>query len=165
MTQDERTNILKLTRREVRCLWRAAIVAITAAALIGVGVPSAASADSERTVTVMTRNMDEGTDLDFILAANSFEELLAAVAQTYEEVVASNIPERAAALAREIRDAQPDLVGLQEATIWRTGPGFDPKPARKVAFDPLESLLEELGKLGLHYATAVTITDFDFELP
>jgi endonuclease/exonuclease/phosphatase family metal-dependent hydrolase len=166
MTQkDERTNTLKITKRAVRSLCRSAILTITAAALIGAAVPYAALADSQRTVTVMTRNMDEGTDLDFILAANSFEELLAAVAQTYEEVVASNIPERAAALAREIRDIKPDLVGLQEATIWRTGPGFDPKPARKVAFDPLESLLEELGKLGLHYATAATITDFDFELP
>jgi hypothetical protein len=46
----------------------------------------------ERTVTVMTRYVDEGTDLDFILAAGSIDELLAAVAQTYEEVVVSNIP-------------------------------------------------------------------------
>ena len=119
----------------------------------------------EKTVTVMTRNVDEGTDLDFILAAGTFDELLAAVGQTYEQVVASNIPERAAALAREIRDAQPDLVGLQEVSIWRTGPLFDPKPARRVAFDPLKSLLEELERLGLHYDPLTIVTDFDFELP
>jgi endonuclease/exonuclease/phosphatase family metal-dependent hydrolase len=116
----------------------------------------------------MTQNVDEGTDLDFILAAaagGTFVDLLAAVAQTYEEVVASNIPERAAALAREIRDTQPDLVGLQEVSIWRTGPLFDPKPARKVAFDPLKSLLEELERLGLQYEVVAIVTDFDFELP
>lgn len=119
----------------------------------------------ERTVTVMTRNVDEGTDLDFILAAGDFGELLTAVADTYEEVIASNIPERAAALALEIRDAQPDLVGLQEVSIWRTGPLFDPHPARKVAFDPLKSLLEKLESMGLHYEPVAIVTDFDFELP
>jgi len=144
---------------------RATVISIVVPALIGVGAPFTASAGSERSVTVITRNVDEGTDLDFILAATTFDELLAAVADTYQEVVDSNIPERAAALAREIRDAQPDLVGLQEVSIWRTGPLFDPKPARKVAFDPLKSLLDELDRLGLHYETVATVTDFDFELP
>jgi endonuclease/exonuclease/phosphatase family metal-dependent hydrolase len=149
-------------------MWRSTIITIVAAALSGVGAPFITSANSRPVITVMTRNVDEGTDLDFILAAaagGTFDDLLAAVAQTYEEVAASNIPERAAALAREIRDSQPDLVGLQEVSIWRTGPLFDPKPARKVAFDPLKSLLEELERLGLHYEPVAIVTDFDFELP
>jgi endonuclease/exonuclease/phosphatase family metal-dependent hydrolase len=168
MNEGKRERKLTLTKGAVRCLWRATFIAIVAAALIGVGAPFTTSADSQRIVTVMTRNVDEGTDLDFILAAaaaGTFDDLLAAVALTYEEVAASNIPERAAALAREIRDAQPDLVGLQEVSIWRTGPLFDPRPARKVAFDPLRSLLEELDRLGLHYAPVAIVTDFDFELP
>lgn len=158
---------IRLTRmtRMVRSLWRSAILSIVVAALIGAGAPPKVSADSQRIVKVMTRNVDEGTDLDFILAAGSFDDLLAAVAQTYEEVVDSNIPERAAALAREIKDEQPDFVGLQEVSIWRTGPLFDPKPARRVAFDPLESLLDELEKLDLHYEPVAIVTDFDFELP
>lgn len=142
------------------------LIAVLIAAILaaGSGFPSQAS-QSGKAVTVMTRNVDEGTDLDFILAAQTFDDLVAAVAQTYEEVVASNIPERAAAIVREIRDTQPDLVGLQEVSIWRTGPLFDPKPARKVAFDPLKSLLDELEALGLHYETFAIVTDFDFELP
>ena len=154
-----------LMKQAVRCLWRITILIIIAAAIIGVNTPVPAAADSQRTAKVMTRNMDEGTDLDFILAADSFDELLVAVGQTYEEVVASNIPERAAALAREIRDENPDIVGLQEVTLWRTGPLFDPKPARRVTFDPLESLLRELERLGLHYEPVAVITNFDFELP
>ena len=168
MNARTRKRKLTLTKGALRCLWQITIIIIVAVALIGVGAPFTISADSQRVVKVMTRNVDEGTDLDFILAAaagGTFDDLLAAVAQTYEEVAASNIPERAAALALEIRDAQPDLVGLQEVSIWRTGPLFDPRPARRVAFDPLKSLLNELDRLGLHYETVAIVTDFDFELP
>ena len=165
MNEGRRKSRPTTTKRMIRGLGHAAVLSVLIAALIGAGAPYHASADSQRMVSVMTRNVDEGTDLDFILAAGSFEDLLSAVADTYEEVAASNIPERAAALAREIKDAQPDLVGLQEVSILRTGPLFDPRPARKVAFDPLKSLLEELERLGQHYETVAIVTDFDFELP
>lgn len=168
MNEGKRKRNLTLTKGAVRRQWRATIIVIVAAALIGVGAPFTISADNQRVVKVMTRNVDEGTDLDFILAAaagGTFDDLVVAVGQTYEEVIASNIAERAAALAREISDAQPDLVGLQEVTVWRTGPLFDPKPARRVAFDPLRSLLEELDMLGQHYEPVAIVKDFDFELP
>lgn len=157
-----------LIRRVARQLMRTTIMSVVVLALVGVSAPFTAFGGSQRIVKVMTRNVDEGTDLDYILAAlegGSFDDLLAAVARTYEEVVASNIPERAAALAQEIRDQQPDLVGLQEVSIWRTGPFLDPRPARKVAFDPLESLLEELERQGLHYEPVADVEEFDFELP
>lgn len=163
MTEGKRKRRLTLTKGTVRCLCRAAIITIVAAALIGVGAPFTTSADSQRFVTVMTRNVDEGTDLDFILAAGSFDELLVAVAETYQEVVDSKIPERAAALAREIRNAQPDVVGLQEVTQWRIGPLGG--PAGEVTFDLLQSLLDELDGLGLHYEAIAVVEDFDFELP
>lgn len=142
---------------------RLMLAACIAALLAGGSASYSQGVGSQRPVTVMTRNVDEGTDLDFILAAGSFDELLAAVAETYEEVVASNIPERAAALALEIRDAQPDVVGLQEVTKWRTGPLGG--PADDVAFDLLQSLLDELDGLGLHYEVVAEVEDFDFELP
>jgi len=150
--------------QRIRCL-RLIVVVLTLAGVVASAGSYSKGMAVEKTVTVMTRNVDEGTDLDFILAAGSFDELLTAVGDTYQEVVASNIAERAAALAREIQSAQPDLVGLQEVSIWRTGPVFDPKPARSVAFDPLRSLLKELERLGLNYEPVAIITDFDFELP
>src|SRR5258707_1154657 len=75
-------------------------------------------------ITFMTRNMDAGTDFGPVLAAHTFPELLAGVAALYAEVQASNPPERAVAVAREIAAAQPDLVALQEVSQWRTGPLF-----------------------------------------
>lgn len=120
-------------------------------------------ADNQRLINVMTRNMDEGTDLDFVLNAATFDDLLNAAADTYLEVAASNIPERSAGIAREIQSSLPDFVGLQEVTLWRTGPLGG--PATETAFDPLQSLIDELDRLGLHYSPAAVITDFDFELP
>jgi hypothetical protein len=107
--------------------------------------------------------MDERTDLDFVLNATRFDDLLNAVADTYLEVAASKIPERAAGIAQEIRSSLPDLVGLEEASLWQTGPLGG--PATETAFDPLQSLLDEFDRLGLHYSPAAVITDFDFELP
>jgi hypothetical protein len=102
-------------------------------------VPSA----SDHTVTVMTQNMDEGTDFRLVLTATSFSGLEAAVGATYQEVQASNIPERAAAVAQEIGEAQPALVGLQEATQWLTGSPGSPQ-ATTVVYDQLQSLLDAL---------------------
>src|SRR5688572_16359 len=45
-----------------------------------------------------------------------------------ENVQDSKIPERAAAIAAEIKREKPDLVGLQEVVIWRTGSIFDSSP-------------------------------------
>ena len=73
---------LAVVVRAARWLLRMAIIPIIASALIGVGIPINAVADSQRTARVMTRNVDEGTDLDFILAAGSFDELLVAVAHS-----------------------------------------------------------------------------------
>ena len=56
---------------------------------------------------------------------------------------ASNIPVRAANLADEILAAKPDLVALQEVSIWRTGAIMQP-PAADVLYDQLD-LLTELG--------------------
>jgi endonuclease/exonuclease/phosphatase family metal-dependent hydrolase len=129
----------------------------------GLGTSYAESQGSERTVTVMTRNMDEGSDLAPVLGASTPEELLAAVADTYTEVVDSDIPQRAAAVAREIRASKPDLVGLQEVSIWWTGPLGG--PANNVTFDALQSLLLELRKLGMHYTAVAIQTNIDAEAP
>src|SRR5262245_53165608 len=105
-------------------------------------------ADSVRVSTVMTYNVDEGTDLAPVLSATTLEELLKAVAEVCLEVQASNIPERAAGIAREIEATRPDLIGLQEMSKWLTGPLGSPPPTT-VQFDALNSLLDELAKRNL----------------
>ena len=77
---------------------------------------------AHRFVTVMTRNLDEGTDFGYVIAAaNGQIAFSTAVALTYGEVLASNVCGRAATMADEIAAAKPDLVSIQEAAVW-TGP-------------------------------------------
>lgn len=117
----------------------------------------------DRVLTVMTRNMDNGSDFGPIFAAASFPDLITAVTATYAEVQASNIPERAAAVADEIAVTHPDLVGLQEVSTYRTGPFGG--PATTVTYDALQSLLNELASRGLHYAPVGVLTNIDAEAP
>lgn len=114
-------------------------------------------------ITIMTRNMDAGTDFGPVLAAQTFPQLLAGVAELYAEVQASNPPERAAGIAREIAAAQPDLVALQEVSQWRTGPLFG-NPTT-VAYDVLASLLAELNAQGIHYAPVAMIPEWTISAP
>lgn len=111
----------------------------------------------------MTRNMDEATDFGSIFAATTGLEFATQVAAAYDEVQQSNIPARAAAIAREIEAAQPQLVGLQEVSTWRTGPFGG--PATVVTYDALQSLLDELNRRGRHYTPIAVLAEFDAEAP
>jgi endonuclease/exonuclease/phosphatase family metal-dependent hydrolase len=126
--------------------------------------PAAARADdrddSDRAVRVMTWNVDEGTDFLELTAARTLPEFLAAVTTTYQNILATKPAERAAAMAREIARQRPDVVGLQEASILRTG-----TPATTVQSDLLQLLLSELAKLGQHYAVAAIVPGLDAEAP
>jgi endonuclease/exonuclease/phosphatase family metal-dependent hydrolase len=115
-------------------------------------------------LTVLTQNMDEGTDYSALLTAGSPLAFAAAVTQTYQEIEATQPAERAAALATEIAAQRPDLVTLQEASIVRTGSRSNPV-ATIVQSDLLQSLLTSLSGLGQHYAAAVIGTELDQEVP
>jgi endonuclease/exonuclease/phosphatase family metal-dependent hydrolase len=151
------------------CLFRTA-AALLASGIV-VGVPGAVahaepSPNSLRSLAVMTENMDEATDFGPVIASTSPDQLTRAVAATYQEVQASKIPERAAGVAREIAATQPTLVGLQEVSLWRTGPlGSHTPTADVVAFDQLQSLLDSLAQQGLHYRAVGIRTGLDVEAP
>ena len=74
-----------------------ALVAVLAA-LLG----AAASARKPVTVTVMTRNLYLGANLDPIVKAKSLPDALNAVAADWAQVQANDFPVRARAIAREI---------------------------------------------------------------
>src|SRR5213592_4491470 len=61
------------------------------------------------TAKVMSRNLYLGADLTPAIQATSFSQLLAADAQIFTAVHATDFPSRAKVLAREIKDADPDL--------------------------------------------------------
>lgn len=122
-----------------------------------------------RPVKVMTRNLYIGADFTPLLSATSFEDLLIKVAQVFGKVQATDFPARAKVLAREIQEADPDLIGLQEVTLVRIGePGVldgSVTPATTVVYDFLVSLQDELSSLGLHYSVVIAQTEIDVEAP
>ena len=115
---------------------------------------------------VMTRNMDAGTDFNLVLLASDASSFAQAATATLAEAQAANIPGRAARLAEEIATQMPDIVGLQEATLWRTGPlSAQPSGASTVLFDQLELLRSELAKRHLSYGLIAINTLTDVEVP
>jgi endonuclease/exonuclease/phosphatase family metal-dependent hydrolase len=136
---------------------------------------SASAADENRedgVVRVMTRNLYLGSSLEGLLNARSLPELIAAAAQVTQNITDSKPDERAAAVAREIVKNHVDLVGLQEATIVRTGPLQLPPinletflPATGVVSDGLKLLLLALDNLGEHYSVVAIVPGFDAQLP
>jgi endonuclease/exonuclease/phosphatase family metal-dependent hydrolase len=127
---------------------------------------AAPAADGHVGVSVMTYNLNDGSDLVPILTvlaqdqnnpAQLQTDLPNAVSAVLAEVTASNIPERAQALATEIGRAHPDLVGVQEATVWSVN--GTPR------FDMLTSLVDALQAQGLPYALVQTAPAFGGALP
>ena len=101
------------------------------------------------TVTVMTQNMDAGTDLGFALAYLNTSTPTVGIDLTYQEILQGNFAGRAAILAQEIATAKPHLVSLQEVTLWSTGPNpFQQTPL----FDQLQLLMDDLAGLGEDYS-------------
>ena len=117
---------------------------------------------AEGHIKVMTYNLFQGTDFIEVLSAQSFPEYLAAANLTLQQVIDSNPPLRMQAIAHEIAITQPDLVGLEEATLWRTGAGPNPID---VLFDPLQELLGALNKQGQHYTAVVVADEYELQGP
>jgi endonuclease/exonuclease/phosphatase family metal-dependent hydrolase len=121
-----------------------------------------------RTLTVMTRNLYLGVDLLPLFVVPP-EQVPAQVAANWAMVQATDFPARATALAREVEEAEPDLIGLQEAMLWRIqSPGdffTGNTPATDVVYDFVAILLAELEARGRHYAVIAEVTGLDGELP
>jgi endonuclease/exonuclease/phosphatase family metal-dependent hydrolase len=150
---------------------RASLASIASAALLAILtlVPAAATARAGGgELTVMTRNLSFGTDLGPIVAATSEFEFVTAVAAAFTQAQASDFPGRAKAWADEIEHARPDLIGLQEAVLWRTqSPAdFSPTPnATLVEADLVGLLLAELRSRGEKYDVVIAQTGYDIEAP
>jgi endonuclease/exonuclease/phosphatase family metal-dependent hydrolase len=120
---------------------------------------------------VMTRNVYLGADLGPAIGAGDLASFVAATGGVLRQVTATNFPVRAKGLAAEILQVRPDLVGLQEVALWRTGPpsilpvlGY-PRTASTVRYDFLALLLAELNAGEERYRPVVVEEEFDFEAP
>jgi hypothetical protein len=148
---------------------RSMLALIGAVGLVAVAGAAAAQAAAPG-VKVMTRNMYIGTDLTPVVQATSFGQFVTATAQAFSNVRSSDPPQRISALAREIADADPMILGLQEVQLiemdseppTNDGPAT---PANTVVFDFLELLLDELAAQGTPYTVVTSATNVSAEVP
>jgi endonuclease/exonuclease/phosphatase family metal-dependent hydrolase len=155
---------------------------VLAAILVGIIAIDTARADSrsrrpialherhDGIVTVMTRNLYLGADLSPAIAAilsGDPNQIPPAISQVWAGVQATDFPRRARALAEEIDRADPDLVGLQEAVLWRSEfpSNFGGPDASHVEYDFVATLLQELSRRHEHYVVVASLTGFDVEAP
>lgn len=116
------------------------------------------------TISVMSRNLYIGADVDTVILALASPDptddkpaMLAAV----ETFLATDFTARAAALSAEIARAQPDIVGLQE--VWQVA--LDLPGAGELEVDFLTVLLGSLKDLGLDYSVAIRLEASHTVLP
>jgi endonuclease/exonuclease/phosphatase family metal-dependent hydrolase len=147
---------------------RRATAALLTALCACAALPAAASAKAQD-LKVMTRNVYLGADLIPLAAAPDQAAFEQAAAQRFQTVQNNNFPARAKALAAEIRKTKPDLIGVQEATIWRRGADGvkdgSQTPATQVVYDSSKELQKALKKAGTPYKEIVGRDWFDFEAP
>lgn len=140
-----------------------------------------AGQSTSRPLKVMTRNLYLGTDIFRPLAAaqaaieagKSLNEILDAVANENHVargiVDATNFPVRAKLLAGEVKKTKPDVIGLQEVALWRSGPleldKLGVPNAETVDYDYLSILLDALKARNMKYKAVVVGQRADVEAP
>ena len=142
-----------------------AATALAATAFVAAASPSAQAAGKKTAdVTFMTRNLFLGADL-IPLATTKGADFERAAGNLLETIKATDPEGRMKLVAGEIAKAKPDLVGLQEVTIWRTGPKNDPAPATNVVVDYLASLKRDLKARGAKYRVVADQRTLSLEGP
>ena len=119
-------------------------------------------------IRVMTQNLYVGADL--LRVVDTSIPVPVAVAQTLAMIKQTNFIERAEAIADEIKEEKPDLIGLQEVSKIRIQSPSDyfignPQNAQQVLYDYLQILQSALKRRGLHYYVASTVNNADVEMP
>jgi hypothetical protein len=144
---------------------------LAAGAALGLASPAlAASKKAERAdLDVMVRNWYLGADLIPLAGAKDMAEFEQAAAQRFQTVQANDFTKRAAALAAEVAKHKPDLIGVQEAAVWKRSPdGVKDGMATAASitvYDSVTVMQEALRKRGLSYRVVVKRAWFDYEAP
>ena len=156
--------IMRPARRVVTLVTALALGTSLALAPATANATSAHHARHGATLTVETYNMDGGGDLNPLFTE---PDLITATSTVWAGMVAGDIPTRAKGLARDLAMNQPDVVGLQEASVWSAAPldiqTQQPTGPFVVRYDSLASLLAELSALGTPYRAVVLNKTFGNE--
>ena len=132
-------------------------------------LPDVETPDTEP-LTVMTYNVYVGSSAEPLLSVENVLQVPIEVANMYNNVVASDFPGRAAAIAKSIKTYQPHLIGLQEISlIRRQSPGDSLTnripDAEEIILDYLQILMDALQAEGLNYQVAAQVENIDVEMP
>jgi endonuclease/exonuclease/phosphatase family metal-dependent hydrolase len=145
---------------------RAAVALLATTVAIGVVGPRPAWADppqlAQRQLTTASYNLYLGADLTPLFSASSPAELVQRAGQVYANVVKTDFPARAEAIAELLAANPPDVAGLQEVALWEIGPIGGPLSP---SYDFLQLLLDALAQHGLVYRPVAVNTNFSGAMP
>ena len=121
-------------------------------------------------LTVMTYNVYVGSSAEPLLSVETLAQVPTEVDNMYNNVIASDFPGRAVAIAKSIKTYQPHLIGLQEISlIRRQSPGDSITnripDAEEVVLNYLQILMDALQAEGLNYQVAAKVENIDVEMP
>ena len=131
---------------------------------LSVGGSSSGSGSAEARFTVLTRNVYLGADIGPIFQVDFSNPIavIQASASVWAEVQSTRFEERAVALANEIEEHRPKLIGLQEVARFVTlDAGFTPT----AVLDFLAILEAEMSARGLSYQRIATQENTHVTLP
>ncbi len=142
-------------------------------AVLLLAASACSSSTAPNSLTVVSQNLYLGGDIFSVVAATSAEEAAVATYDLWQFVQSTNFPARAKVLAAGIAAQNPDVIGLQEVAIWRTGDpavclgdlaAINTPLAGNTVYDFLDLLQAELRALGQSYDVARSTQSFDAEL-
>lgn len=138
---------------------------------VGLGTLSASwpalAQSPPREIRVMTWNVYSGATLGELLDADDPLDLLVAMDRLFTEARRTHFRARADAIADQIQATRPHIIGLQEVAVWRTQrpPDGAATPARNVAVNFQQLLLDALNERGLRYDVVSAFTGANIEAP
>jgi endonuclease/exonuclease/phosphatase family metal-dependent hydrolase len=154
--------------------WRAAVFGVTAV-VVGMGLAPGVASSAPRPVSAVTTdvgvyNVYLGADLTPLFGASSLPDLAARAGAIYAEMVRTDFPQRAEAIAKLVAEDRPDVLGLNEVARWETAPlTLVPTPGGPVpvvtgpystTYDFEQILLDALAAAGEPYTVVAKNTNF-----
>jgi len=119
-------------------------------------------AGGNKVIGVMSRNLYLGADLGPVIGAQTVEQFVGAASAAWATVQKNNDRKtRLRAIAAEIAEHRPALVGLQEAFTWETISGGK----STVVYDYVPDILRALEEHGAEYRLAAKVDLLQFQAP
>jgi endonuclease/exonuclease/phosphatase family metal-dependent hydrolase len=151
-------------RDKLRGKLRIAVAALTAAvvAIATWSPPQAQATPPEQAkccFEVMTYNMYLGANIQPLFQAKDLDELRQLATEAYAHVHQVDFNLRAVAIAAQIVQAEPEVVGLQELSLWQEVLLSNPSELT-TRYDFLQILLDELEAQGHPYVAASVVETF-----